>query len=270
MSCMTGMSRFTCMHRIRRMRHDPARRRLITALCALAACVVGVPAARAQEGVPPPASQPASWPPWLLGPTRAALEALADSARRAGLPAAPLYAKAAEGVLKGADDARIVSAVRTLRRELAAVRAVLGPAASVSELVAGASAVHAGVPAATLHALGEARARAPDAARRARSLAVPFVVAADLVLRGVSPDVAAASMTALLARGAPDAHFSQLWRGVEQDILAGHTPSAAAMARTRALVGTSPVDVRPPDDGARRRPPGGAGPDAGDGLLPAA
>jgi hypothetical protein len=229
-----------------------ARRGSLAVLCVFGALGAGARAAGAQANVPPHAAQPAAWPERLSGATRATLDAVADSARRAGLPTAPLYAKAAEGVLKGADEARIVSAVRVLRRELAVVRTALGPTATVSELVAGASAVHAGVPATTLQVLAETRARASDAALRSRSLAVPLVVAADLALRGVPPEVAGASVTALIARGAPDAQFSLLWRGVEQDILAGRTPGSAAVARTRAIVET--LDMRGIDD-VRRRPP---------------
>jgi hypothetical protein len=234
---------------------DVVRRRSLTVLCVLAVLGAGARAAVAQ---------PTTWPERLSGAARATLDAVADSARRAGVPTSPLYAKAAEGVLKGADDARIVSAVRVLRRELTVVRGALGATATVSELVAGASAVHAGVPATTLQVLAETRARSSDATMRSRSLAVPLVVAADLALRGVPPEVAGASVTALIARGAPDAQFSLLWRGVEQDILAGQAPGSAAVARTRAIVRTLEV---PGMEDTRRRPPLDQRPDV-DEIVP--
>src|SRR5256885_16093856 len=89
------------------------------------------------------AQQPASatdLPPQLSAAARQAIARLGDSLRAVRLPDEPLYAKAAEGVLKGAEEARIVAVVRTLARELGEARSSLGDAADVAELVAGASA----------------------------------------------------------------------------------------------------------------------------------
>src|SRR5690606_18089936 len=97
-------------------------------------------------------------PERLQPATRGAIERLADSLRGDGLPWEPLYAKSAEGVLKGADDARILRAVRSLARELGDASAALGPSAAPAEVVAGASALHAGVPPADLRRLARTRA----------------------------------------------------------------------------------------------------------------
>lgn len=162
--------------------------------------------------------------------TRAAIQRLADSLRAANLPWEPLYAKSAEGVLKGADDERILRAVRSLARELGEARAALGDDVSPAEIVAGASALHAGVPASDLRRLARTRSSRAGAS----PLAVPLTVLADLVARRVPPDVATESVEMLLSRGAPDEQFASLRAGVHRDILAGVSPAAAA--RKRAMM----------------------------------
>ena len=54
----------------------------------------------------------ADLPARLQPASRAAIVRLADSLAAERLPIAPVYDKAAEGALKGADDRRIVAAVR--------------------------------------------------------------------------------------------------------------------------------------------------------------
>jgi hypothetical protein len=169
--------------------------------------------------------------------TRTTILRLADSLRSAGLPDAPLYSKAAEGVLKGADDARILGAVRSLARELGEAREALGSEASEAEIVAGASALHAGVPATDLRRMRDRRPRGSS-----KSLAVPLTVLADMITRGVPPNDAAASVNALLARRVDDAEFQALRVGIEHDISAGRAPGAAAQAWTqRVLRGAPPT-----------------------------
>jgi hypothetical protein len=203
-------------------------RRLPAALALIViALASAVPALAAQPGARAPAL-----PDRLGADTRAIIVRLADSLRAAALPWEPVYAKSAEGVLKGADDERILLAVRSLARKLAGSRDALGASASAAEIIAGASALHAGVPAQDLRRLAERRP-----ARAGESLAVPLTVLADLVTRRVPPSVAAASVEALLRRGAPDERFSTLREDVERDILSGQPPAAAA--RARALIQSS-------------------------------
>ena len=195
------------------------------------------PTAHVVDWWPDPArAQPATgWPARLQPAARAALDALADSARAAELPLAPLYDKAAEGVLKRADDARIVDAVRRLAQRLSQARAALGPTASSGDLQVGASALAAGVPRDSLRAIGAAHATR----RRAggvSGLAVSLSVVADLVTRGVPPDVAASSLRVLIERGVPEGEMSAVWQRIRADIEAGEAPGAAAHARTRAVV----------------------------------
>jgi hypothetical protein len=179
-------------------------------------------------------AQQSTLPDRLAPATRASIERLADSLRSVRLPSQPLYAKAAEGVLKGADDARIVAAIRTLARELGVARAALGDESDEAELIAGASALHAGAPAVTLRKLREGRGP-----RRAKgALAVPLVVLADLASRGIPPAVAGASLEALAARNASDEQFTALRAAIERDIEAGRAPADAMATRTRALLGS--------------------------------
>jgi hypothetical protein len=183
-------------------------------------------------------------PDRLQPPTRTTIVQLADSLRSAGLPDTPLYSKAAEGVLKGADDARILTAVRSLARELGEAREALGSEASEAEIVAGASALHAGVPAADLRRMRDRQPRGSS-----RSLAVPLTVLADMITRGVPPNDAAASVNALLARRLDDAEFQALRVGIEHDISAGRHPGAATQAWTQRVLRGAPPN---PPTGAPR------------------
>jgi hypothetical protein len=166
--------------------------------------------------------------PDRLSPTaRATIERLVDSARTAGLPTGPLVDKAAEGVLKGADDERIVRAVQSLARELGAARTALGPSTDVAVLGAAASALHAGVSPADLHGLAFPTGGAPDAA----ALSSALVTLVDLVAKHVPVAAATRSIHDLLERRAGERDFVALRNDVEQDILAGRSPEASLIAR---------------------------------------
>ena len=199
-------------------------------LGALLSCLAQARAS-AQGGSAPMTA--ADLPSQLAPATRQAIVRLGDSLRTAGLPDAPLYAKAAEGVLKGATDARIVTAVRTLARELGDARASLGSGAGDAELVAGASALHVGASPAMLRQLRDAHAVRPGGAT---SLATPLVALADLLARRVPASVAAAAIDSLVARGAPSDDFAALRAAVERDIDAGRAPEASVIQRTQGLL----------------------------------
>ena len=164
--------------------------------------------------------------------TRAAVAAVVDSAREAGVPAEPLVNKALEGASKGADGARIVAAVHALAGDLGRARSALGPGASPAELVAGGAAVRAGVRGAVLE---ELRARYPR-----ESLMVPLAVMADLVARGVPADTAARSVLVLMREGVRDAELVAFRQSVERDIALGAPAGGAAAVRLEgALPGTT-------------------------------
>lgn len=193
----------------------------------LAALVIaGAGVARAQSGAASDAS------PKLPAAAEAAVNRIADSARTRGLPTEPLFAKAAEGALKGADPARIVDAVRGLSRELDGARQAIGPGASSAELVAAASLLHVGVTPSQLKHLSEVGGDRGTPNR----LVMPFVVLADLVARHVSTDVALSSIETLVARGAPDAQFANLRTAIERDIASGTRPDVAAQTRSAAVL----------------------------------
>jgi len=167
---------------------------------------------------------------------RATIDRLADSARAIGVPAEPLYLKAAEGALKGAADDRVAFVVGRLLAELREARRGLGADATSAELVAGASVVHAGLDAAVLRRVREAR----RGTRADHSLVMPLTVLADLVARRVTPEVAMASVTALAERGAPDQEFASLRSVVEREIGRGQPPDAATRARTAVVLRAGP------------------------------
>jgi hypothetical protein len=149
------------------------------------------------------------------------------------LPDEPLYAKAAEGVLKGADDGRILVVVRKLARELGEARVALGASVDDADLVAGASALHVG---ATQSMLTQLRDTHRAAAGSRASLATPLVALTDLLTRHVPALVAAAAIDSLVARGAPADDFAALRAAVERDIDAGRTPEASVSQRTQVLL----------------------------------
>ncbi len=177
--------------------------------------------------------------------TAAAVSGLVEEARAAGLPTEPLVAKALEGASKQAPGPRIAEAVRRYAASLGAARDALGRESRAAEIVAGAGALLAGIPADSL-----ARLRA---ARPGRSLVVPLVVLADLIARRVPAPTASATIIAASRAGARDVELLRLRERVEQDIRAGASPVTAATLRGRALVTGA--------EGARRAPavptPGG-------------
>lgn len=153
---------------------------------------------------------------------RAQVETVLDSARRDGLPLEPLVDRALEGATKGADDARIVAAVRRLAGELAAARDAFGPGVADAEVAAGASALRAGARAEDLERL--------RALRRGQPVTVAVATLTDLVALGAAPDTATAAVLALAAF-ADDATYLAFRRNVERDVALGATPVAALTYR---------------------------------------
>lgn len=162
----------------------------------------------------------------LEGRTRDLVAEQVELARREGLPVEPLVDKALEGMSKGAATARIVSAVRSLRVELRTAREALGPQSTPGELVAGASALRAGIPVAELTRLRKMRSRKP--------VTIALTVVSELVTRGVPGDTAAASVAVLAQAGLADEEILAFRRGVEQEMELG-TPAGTASA-SRALI----------------------------------
>jgi hypothetical protein len=193
------------------------------------------------------AQSPGAVLPDRLAPVaRAAIQRVIDSARSVGLPISPLVDKAAEGVLKGADDQRIVRAVQSLARELEDSRTALGGANDLAVLSAAANALHAGVSADELRRLQRATSASGDV------LASALVTLVDLVAKHVPVSSAANSIHELLRRRADDRQFAALRADVEQDIRLGQSPDAALRARMAIQLRTLEPASHDP---APRRPP---------------
>jgi hypothetical protein len=171
----------------------------------------------------------------LDAPSRAAITALRDSARAQGLPVEPLIEKVNQGLAVGADGPRIVAAVRSLIIEMASAHRELGTVASVDEIKAAASAMHAGVPAVEL-----GKIKKQSGLRR--SLTLPFTVLADLVSRGVPVEAGVNAIRSLVGAGAKDADLSKFQRNVSVDIEQGAPPAAAVETRAKAVPATKPDD----------------------------
>jgi hypothetical protein len=163
----------------------------------------------------------------LPAAVRREIASIVDSARAANLPSEPLISKALEGTSKGAPPARIVAVVRQLARSLDEAARALGDGASEPELVAGATATQAGV---NPRVLLELRASRPG-----QTLTTALVVMADMVARGVPPDIAGASIARLARAGASDPDLLALRVSIERDITAGVPPAAAASTRAGIL-----------------------------------
>ena len=204
------------------VRHSPHVLRVSFAI-ALLSLVSGLPRTAGAQ-VAPDRRTGAALPERLAPATRATIERLADSLSSERLPAYALRDKAAEGALKGADDARILQAVQSLASRLRESRGLLGTAARDDELIASASALYAGVP-------NRGIARLVDAQRKRStgsvSLSVPLTVLAELASSRVPSDLALASVDALLARGARDVDFGAFRLSVERDIRQGRAPKDA-------------------------------------------
>lgn len=191
---------------------------------------------------------------------RAAVGALVDSARAAGLPTEPLISKTLEGISRGYG-ASTLPAVRALAQRLATAREVLGPRASTSDLMAAASAIHAGVPTGMLRDLRTARPDGP--------VAVVLVVLADLIARGVPSDTASGLVLALATAQATDEAYVELRRRVVHDIASGQPPVIAATTRALGVLSVGgPVATEAADVGGLnatggtrgRKPTGGSPP----------
>ena len=196
--------------------------------------LVASSSARAQSATTVETGQ---WPPSL----RERVERIADSAKVQRLPTEPLYSKAAEGVLKGADEARIVQAVAGLSHDLRDARSALGASATDAELVAAASVIHSGMDVPTLRTFFTKR----EGRSQGESFVMPLVVLSDLLARHVTQDVAMSSLSNLLEHGAKDAELTSLRRDIERDISGGQPPDVAARIRTDAAVSGRPIR-RPP------------------------
>lgn len=148
--------------------------------------------------------------------TAVAVQAIVDSAHRAGLPTEPLVQKALEGSTLGASGPRIEAAVSALASQLGQARTALGNKADEAELTAAAGAIRAGLPSSALRSL--------QALRSDRPLVVPIAVLTDLVAEGVPPAQATQSVLDLAREGRPDDEFVALRRQVQMQRRGAEAP----------------------------------------------
>jgi hypothetical protein len=158
--------------------------------------------------------------------------ALVDDARAAGLPTDPLIARAFEGASRGADAAGIVNGVRRQSGAQLAARGALGAGSQPDEIVAGASALLAGVPADSL-----ARLRL---ARPGGNLVIPLVVLCDLVARGVPADAASVAVVTAARAGATDGALLRIRERIHSGIENGGAPAGTAGDVVRQWLHESP------------------------------
>lgn len=196
----------------------------VSIVAAFVVCAV-LPCATFAQSAPTTGQLPSR----LLPATRNAIERLADSLKSSGVPSDPLFDKAAEGVLKNADDARILAAVRSLARELGTASSLLGTSAPVTDVVSAASALRAGVSVQAVQKLAARRSKTGDTDGR---LSLSFIILADFASRGVPVDAAVNAVDGLLARGAGGNELTAFRVGVERDLLAGR--DALSTLTTRA------------------------------------
>jgi len=170
-------------------------------------------------------------------PVRAELNAVLAGAAADRLPSEPLVQRALEGARRGVEPARVVSAVRAFADRLRIARSALGPASTDAELVAGAGVLYAGADRTTLERLRRVEPR--------RDLALPLIVMADIIERGVPRDTATSVIIALGEAHVRDVDYQLLRQSIVLDIGSGATPAAAAAARARGIL-LNPPGPRPP------------------------
>ncbi|MEW5916133.1 MAG: hypothetical protein AB1762_06995 [Gemmatimonadota bacterium] len=155
--------------------------------------------------------------------TREQVVALVDSLRGEGLPTEPIIDRALEGASKRAEGPRIVAVVRGYAVHLRVARAVLGPASTPREIVAGANALKAGIKTEELQRVRAAR----DGIR----YAVAFDVLTGLKNRSVPNDTAVRVIASLVKLAASDQQYVTLLDQIERSIAAGTPPAVAASAQ---------------------------------------
>lgn len=173
-----------------------------------------------------------SLPDKLSRATRDSMALVIEQAAAAGLPTAPLYAKAAEGVLKRAEESRILMAVRNLSRALSDARAALPAGSADATVVAAAGALQAGAERGVI-------ARYATVSKGSQSdLAIAYVTLADLIASSVPAAAASQSVERLLRGGIREAELATFRAAVVRDIQAGTGPE-------EALRINAPRSVRP-------------------------
>ena len=185
----------------------------------------------------------------LAGRTKDSVNAIVESARRAGLPTDPLVNKALEAVQKNQPSEVLLRSVGKLSYLLQQAKAALGPASSSEDVEAGAQALGSGVDVKKLERLGTMRS--------GQRVTTAINVVRYIVAQGVQKDTAADVVGNLVAAAATDQQLLALQDDITRAI-AGGTPAASA---TLALgQGLQTAIAAQPNGGAPNSPlPSGLG-----------
>jgi len=162
--------------------------------------------------------------------TFTAVTRAADDATRRGLPSEPILNKALEGVTMRRPAETIRTAAERLVTRLDAARTALAPA-TPDEMVAGAYAIAAGVPSATLR---EIRKLQPD-----EPVHVPVGVLTQLVVSKVPVQRAYERVAELMRSGTRPPQLIALGNEVASDVEGGTDPAASLDVRTRGILAGS-------------------------------
>ena len=157
------------------------------------------------------------------------VEALAIQADRDGIPSAPLFNKALEGMAKGVPAERLVPAVNAYAARLRVAHRAFGSSSSPSLVTAGADALQRGVEAEALGRLGRGEGGGPGPSPMA------VLVLADLVEAGVPADRALGVLQEALRMRAREQQMLGIPGQVRQLMRQGQSPQEAADRVRRAL-----------------------------------
>jgi hypothetical protein len=155
----------------------------------------------------------------LVGRTKDSVNAIVESARRAGLPTEPLVQRALEGVQKNISGEVVLQSVGRLSQLLQQAKSALGPASSREDVEAGAQALKNGVDVKKLERLGTMRV--------GQRVATAINVVNFIKIKGVQVDTAADVIGNLVAMSASDEQLLALQDEITRAI-AGGTPAASA------------------------------------------
>jgi hypothetical protein len=153
------------------------------------------------------------------------VSALATELASSGVPSEPLFNKALEGVAKRVPTDRLLPAVRAYGGRLGQARGALGASASVPLVIAGADAIHRGVPADAIRSLPSDRPRSP----------VALLVLAELIESGVPADRAVAVLRQSMDQRMRDGRMLDIPARVRRLIRDGIPPHEAMDRVRRAM-----------------------------------
>jgi hypothetical protein len=168
----------------------------------------------------------------------ASYSAVVKAAAAAGLPTAPLSAKAVEGAAKGVPGDRIVLAVAQMKDRMTRAQALLatGRPATSAEIIAVSDALQRDVPESAIRALNA------NAAGRA-SIVMSAYAMADLVGQGVPVAVGVEVIGAWREHGSDPVRLKEIPATIERLVRQGVSPARAGAGVAAGLRGGTPLST---------------------------